>query len=96
MQISKQSTQNLYHKKCLQPCNYNIAQDEGPVMKINDIQGWIRGKYMNTTGNLGREPRTIHGYRKIPYAKKGVARFQVTMLGSPLYGCAVQPHALKG
>ena len=39
-------------------------------MKVNDVQGWIRGKLMNTTGNLGREPRTIYGYRNIPYAKE--------------------------
>ena len=48
----------------------SLAQDQdGPVMKINDVQGWIKGKLMNTTGNLGREPRTIYGYRNIPYAK---------------------------
>ena len=43
------------------------AQD-GPIMQISD-GSWIRGKLMNTTGNLGREPRTIYGYRNIPYAK---------------------------
>ena len=48
----------------------SLAQDQdGPVMKINDVQGWIKGKLMNTTGNLGREPRAIYGYRNIPYAK---------------------------
>ena len=48
----------------------SLAQDQdGAVMKINDVQGWIKGKLMNTTGNLGREPRTIYGYRNIPYAK---------------------------
>ena len=47
----------------------SVAQaQDGPVMQITD-GSWIRGKLMNTTGNLGREPRTIYGYRNIPYAK---------------------------
>ena len=47
-------------------------------------QGWIKGKEMKTMGNLGVEPRTIYGYRNIPYAKQptlinnDVLRFQVT------------------
>ena len=58
----------LYKFSLNEPTNAAQGQD-GPVMKINDVQGWIRGKLMNTTGNLGREPRTIYGYRNIPYAK---------------------------
>ena len=65
------------------PKNSAQAQD-GPVMKINDVQGWIRGKLMNTTGNLGREPRTIYGYRNIPYAKS----FETSsILPQPCRGC---------
>ena len=37
---------------------------------------------MKTVGNLGREPRTVYGYRNIPYAERSaynvaVLRFQV-------------------
>ena len=52
-------------------------------MELANNQGWIQGKEMKTMGNLGVEPRTIYGYRNIPYAKQpslinnDVLRFQV-------------------
>ena len=54
-----------------------LAQDERPVMKLAS-QGWIQGKEMKTMGNLGVDPRTIYGYRNIPYAEQtSQLRFQV-------------------
>ena len=48
-------------------------------------QGWIQGTVMKTVGNLGRDPRTIYGYRNIPYAERStysaeVLRFRVETL----------------
>ena len=59
-----------------------IGQDEErPVMELLS-QGWIQGTVMKTVGNLGREPRTIYGYKNIPYAERSannadVLRFRV-------------------
>ena len=68
----------------------SVAQaQDGPVMQISD-GSWIRGKLMNTTGNLGKEPRTIYGYRNIPYAKS----FETPSL-LPLPSCPIGKDCTK-
>ena len=57
-----------------------LAQDARPVMQLAS-QGWIKGKEMKTMGNLGVDPRTIYGYRNIPYAEQtSQLRFQVCIV----------------